>query len=148
MWRSWIFRCLQISGLTPYILAYVFTLKKDLVQQNSSQNAYYYIFTLMFLTFAFDVETFWICFYCMQINRWKDVSSIILTLLLHRSKWSKTVFIRKFTSGYLAKRWRLVQKNAIYDTLSQIWAFDWRIYIWPWSILKAKVTHVSTVNIS
>ena len=30
---------------------------------------------------------------------------------------------------------------AIYGTLSQICAFDWHIYMWPWSILKAKVTH-------
>ena len=94
MWRSCIFRCLQMVGLTPNILAYVFTLKRTLCSKIPARS-------LMFLKFAFKVKTFGICVCCMQISRWNGVSSTILTLLQHRSKWSRTVLSYKAVWIYI-----------------------------------------------
>ena len=87
--RSCIFRHLQMVGLAPYILANAFTLQKDLVQQNSRQ-------ITDVLHVRFWGKNCWNLFFCcMQIGRWNDVSSTVLTLLLFRSKWSRTVLSHK-----------------------------------------------------
>ena len=56
-------------------------------------------------------------------------------------KWKK-IGVHSEIHGWLSRKTLTDRaKIAIYDTLGQMWAFDWHIYIWPWSILKAKVTH-------